>query len=240
MKLKHREGKMNYIVKSRWEFLMFCIFAFFAFQYIEDSNIQKWLYIALAVIFLIFSVVILGNIEKIELTTNDKNKKFVILFSFLWCLLMFDIIVMLFGPSPEIGLIVYQISFFGLCFLVIAPIVKIPSLDEGIITSNNKPIRDEQISLISLYKVNSLQREFEEDYVLKEIFGNRRIGVTTFKVMVNFSSTFFKRIKKDEEKIDINRINNVIGLRTDKIVTEKSFGKSLEIGNDIDGKIIVT
>ena len=74
----------------------------------ENPNHQKWLYIALAVIFLIFSGVILGNIEKIKLTANDKNKKFIILFSFLWCLLIFDTIIMLFGPLPEIGLIDYD------------------------------------------------------------------------------------------------------------------------------------
>ena len=233
---------MDSIIKSKWEFLGFCVFSFFAFQYVEDQNIQKWLYFALAIIFWIFSGFGVVNLEKTKLI-KKKNNKFCILFYLLLILLLIAGTSMLSYPFSEICLIMYKISFFGLCFLMVAPIIKMPFPNDGVVIRDFIPIRDEWISLIFLHQLDSLPRELQMNYSVKKILNGQIVNELQYKINAKFSSTSFKKIRNTGKPISVVRIIDSILTQTEEAVKKELFDEPinmLQLSYGVEGKIIVT
>ncbi|MCK5320716.1 hypothetical protein KAJ61_05010 [Candidatus Parcubacteria bacterium] len=222
---------MNFTVKIKWVLLTLCIFSFFAIAYVKDTLTQTFLYLALTIAFSFLLVFILWNIEEIKLIT--KNNKFIILLPLLSCFLVANgalrvVILFISLPTPEVYSILYQVSFFILCALMVLPIIKTPSSSEGVITVDDRPIKKKWVNLISLYSLNSLPRECQTNYVVRKIFDNQIISEQKFIAQVNFSSMFFEKIR-DKPTVHINNIIEVIQTQTEGMVGIKSFNKPTKL-----------
>ncbi|MEA1962777.1 MAG: hypothetical protein U9M94_00895, partial [Patescibacteria group bacterium] len=127
--------------------------------------------------------------------------------------------------------------------LIIAPIIKIPSSDEGIITRNLKSIREGQISLISLYNLDLLLRKFQMDYIIKKTLDNKITGEQKFKITVKFSPEFLKRIRNTEDRINIEEIIKSIQIKAEDAVKKENFHKPIEmlrLNYNIKGEVTVS
>lgn len=223
---------MDTIIKVRWVLLTLCVFPFFGIAYVKNVNFQTWLCFTLAMSLTFLLLFILYGIEKAESIIN-KNK-FIKLLPWLVCFLIalcaLRVVALLDPlPAPEFFLILYKISFFLLCALIILPIVKIPSSFEGIVTMNDRPIKKKRVSLISLYHLNLLPREFQTYYVIKKIFNNKAISEQKFIVKVNFSSEFLEKIRDIDVMVYLDQIIKIIQTQAESMIEQNNFNKPSEI-----------
>ena len=191
---------MDTIIKARLVYLSSCVLLFIAFtHYVKDINTYRWLFFAFMFVFLFFSFIIVANIYMTELIAKKKFNKFIIiLFFLLFSLLTSDVCLIMLHynvPISKIYLLLCKISFSCLCALMVLPIIKMPSSSDGLITINDRPVKRKWACLISLYSLNSFPREFQTDYVVKEIFDNIIMSEQKFIVRVNFSSVLLEKIR---------------------------------------------
>ena len=240
---------MDTIIKDRWAYLLFCVLLFIAFtHYVEDINTYRWLFFAFMFVFLFFSFVVAANIYMTELIARKKFNKFIIiLFFLLFSLLAGDVCLIMLHynvPISKIYLLLYQISFSCLCILMVLPIIKMPHSSEGIITTDDRPIKKKWVSLISLYRLNSLPREFQTDYIVRKMFNNKVSIEQKFNVKAEFSSLFFEKIR-DTKIIYLDQIIKVIEIQTECMIGQNNFNRSAIIFRSSDsyfaeGEITVT